>query len=199
LKTIASRAVLACLLLVVLGAVGVWATENPRELIQAYRIWKLTDALGLSEEQMPLFFAKIKLIDRRDAELRGEELKALDEIRHLLGKEGVSDSDLQRAFAAYDEIRTRRMQELAGLRREAAGLLSARQRCEYVVFEERFKANIKEMIGRVREINKQGALQGRSPGAGEGESGRPADPGAGRPADPGAGRSAPQGTGRGRR
>jgi hypothetical protein len=199
LKTIASRAVLASLLLVVLGAVGVWATENPRELIQAYRIWKLTDALGLSEEQMPLFFAKIKLIDRRDAELRGEELKALDEIRHLLGKEGVSDSDLQRAFAAYDEIRTRRMQELAGLRREAAGLLSARQRCEYVVFEERFKANIKEMIGRVREINKQGALQGRSPGAGEGESGRPADPGAGRPSDPGAGRSAPQGTGRGRR
>jgi hypothetical protein len=195
LKTITSSAVFGFLLLAVFGVTGVWATESPRDLVQAYRIWKLTDALGLSEEQMPLFFSKIRQIDKLEAEFRAKEMEALKEIRHLLDKEEVRDADLQRAFEEYDEIRTRRWEEVSRLRREAAGMLTARQRCQFVSFEERFRANIKEMIGRVRELNRQGRLQE----GGQGGPRRPGDPTPGRPDNPGPGGSQPRGSGRGRR
>jgi hypothetical protein len=195
LKAIISRAALGFLLLAVFGVTGVWATESPRDLVQAYRIWKLTDALGLSEEQMPLFFSKIRQIDKAEAEFRTRELEALKEIRYLLDKEDVRDADLERAFTEYDAIRTRRQEEISRLRREAAGMLTPRQRCQFASFEERFKANIKEMIGRVRELNRQGRLQQ----GGQGGPGRPGDSGSGRSGEPGSGRSQPRGSGRGRR
>lgn len=171
-------------------------TQNPRDLIEAYRVWKLTDALDLSEEQMPIFFAKLREIDKQDAELRQEELRALRHIAELVDKQNVEEAELRKALRSYEDLRKRHLEEVDRIRQEAAQLLTLRQRCQYVVFEERFKTHLKNMIGRVREIRRQ---QGRDRG---GEFERPDDFGERGGLGPGGsqrGGSGGGGSGRGRR
>ncbi len=171
-------------------------TENPRDLIEAYRVWKLTDALDLSEEQMPVFFAKLREMDKQDAELRQEELKALRHIAELVDRQNVEEAELRKALRSYEDLRKRHLEEVGRIRQEAAELLTLRQRCQYVVFEERFKTHLRNMIGRVREIRRQQGLDRR------GEFGRPDDFGERGSLGPGGsqrGGSGSGGSGRGRR
>lgn len=158
--------------------------KSPRDLIEAYRIWKLTEVLDLSEEQMPLFFAKLRSIEESEAVLREEEHKAVREIASLLERKEVGDGQLERALARLEEMRTKHFDEVRKLRRDAASMLSVRQRCQFVVFEERFRSELREMIGRVREMRggrsmeDGGELRGlrglQDPG-GRGETGYPGE------------------------
>lgn len=177
-------------------------TKNPRDLIEAYRVWKLTESLDLSEEQMPVFFSRLRDIDKQDADFRQEELKALGHISDLLERKDTDDADLDRALQRYEDVRRRHLEDVRKSRREAAELLTVRQRCQYLVFEERFKIHLKNMIGRVRELRGQ---QGLDRG---GEFGRPEDQGerggigsggSQRGGSGGSGGSGGGGSGRGRR
>lgn len=166
-------------------------TKDPRDLVEAYRVWKLTEALELSEEQMPVFFARIRQIDKLDAEHRKEELKALREIGQLLESEDAADADLDRALKKYEDIRHQHLEEVRMKRLEAARLLSVRQRCQYVMFEERFKTHLRDMIGRVRQIRGQRGLDEG------GDLRMPEDRGRSGGIDPGG--SQQRGSGKGRR
>jgi hypothetical protein len=177
-------------------------TKNPRDLIEAYRVWKLTESLDLSEEQMPVFFSRLREIDKQDADFRREELKALGHISNLLERGDADDADLDRALQRYEDVRRRHLEEVRKSRREAAELLTVRQRCQYLVFEERFKTHLKNMIGRVRELRGQ---QGLDRGGeferpeGQGERGGIGPGGSQRGGSGGSGGSGGGGSGRGRR
>jgi hypothetical protein len=166
-------------------------TKDPRDLIEAYRVWKLTEALELSDEQMPVFFAKIRQIDKLDAEHRKEELKALREIGQLLESGEAGNAELERALKKYEDTRHQHLEEVRMMRQEAARLLSVRQRCQYALFEERFKTHLRDMIGRVRQIRGQ---RGLNEG---GELMRPDDRGRSERLDSGG--SQQRGSGRGKR
>jgi Spy/CpxP family protein refolding chaperone len=153
--------VIGGLLLIPAVRADAWASEDPREVVEAYRIWKLTEALDLSEEQMFRFFAQLRAIEEADEGFKRDERRALRGIAELLGKDDVDEGDFEKALAKYERIRTDRFEEMTRLRREAASMLSARQRCQYVVFEERFRSELREMISRVREMREAGRMEDR--------------------------------------
>lgn len=134
---------------------GLWAPapaqdeRRAQEIIDAYRVWKLTDVLDLSEEVMPVFFSRIKKIGEAEAEQRRAEREAIVEIDHLL-KGGAGEAELQRALSRYEEMRVAHWNEIQRLRDDAADMLTLKQRCHYVVFEERFRAEIRKIIEDVR-------------------------------------------------
>jgi hypothetical protein len=129
-----------------------WAAESPRDIIEAYRVWKLTETLDLSEEQMPVFFAKLRKVEEANADFRQDEREALRKIADLLDRKDADEADLAKALAGYEEMRTRHEREATRLRSEAASVLSVRQRCQHAVFEERFRSELREMVTRVREM-----------------------------------------------
>ena len=129
-----------------------WARESPRDVIRAYRVWKMTELLELSDEQMPVFFSKLQRIEDRDAELRAEEVEAIRSIADLLDRGGASDEDLREALGRYERIQRKRNEEMASLRQEAISGLTTRQRCQYVVFDQRFRTELRNMIERVRAV-----------------------------------------------
>jgi molecular chaperone GrpE (heat shock protein) len=149
---------------------GVWARESPRDIIEAYRVWKLTEALDLSEEQMPVFFARLRKVEETSAEFKQEEHKALRKIGRLLEEKDAHEADLARALAEYEELRREHRKEAARLRSEAVALLNVRQRCQHAVFEERFRSELREMISRVKEM--RGEMSRDRPGERPGGSGR---------------------------
>lgn len=170
--------VLSLLVLVFVGAhpvaahpAGTFAEKNPREAIEAYRIWKLTEALDLSEDQMPLFFSRLREIDEREAALRREELDALKDIKQLLGRDQVDDGQLKKALARYTEARKKRIEEVRKMRGELMEMLTPRQQCQYVLFEEHFRKNLREIVERARATRRSGGSPG--PGGEDLDFGRP--------------------------
>lgn len=146
---------------------------SARDLIHAYKVWKLTDMLDLSEDQMPAFFAKIKGIEDKEFEISEGEREAARKIGHLLEQSEVSDEDLAQALTRYEDMRDKRAEELRTVRREALDMLSVRQRCNFVVFEQRFRDEMRQMIGRAREIRRGEGLDGLRGGRSSGDrSGR---------------------------
>ena len=142
--------------------------RSPREMVYAYKVWKLTDLLDLSDEQMPAFFAKIKKIDDLEVEVTEAERQAAGDIARLLERGDASDADLARALTAYEDMRARRSNELQAARRDALSVLGMRQKCSYVVFEDQFRDEMRQMIGRAKELRRGGSAEAGDRGEGGG-------------------------------
>lgn len=178
----------AVILVGILAGEGVAAEEasaggseqSPRDLIYAYKVWKLTDLLDLTDDQLPIFFSKIKKIDDREAEAGQDERDALKRVAHLLENDGAGDQDLAAALRSLDEAKARRAEEIRALRQDALSMLSARQRARFVVFEEQFREEMRQMIGRAREMRRsEGYGEGRQGGSWDERSGQQGDGGSG--------------------
>ena len=153
--------------------------RHAKEIIDAYRVWKLTDVLDLSEEDMPVFFSRVKKIGEAEEEQRRAEREAVHEINELL-KAGASDAELDKALRDYEEMRRRHWEETEQLRKDAASMLTLKQRCQYAVFEERFRAEIRQMINDVRSTRSGQSGERDSQGQGESQGQRRSTTGAGR-------------------
>lgn len=166
----------------VLGASAPGMAQDERhakEIIDAYRVWKLTDVLDLSEDDMPVFFSRMKRIGEAEEEHRRAQREAVHEINELL-KAGASDADLENALRDYEEMRRKHWEETEQLRRDAAEMLTLKQRCQYTVFEERFRAEIRQMINDVRSTRSGQSGVRDSQGQGEMQGQRRSTGGSGR-------------------
>jgi hypothetical protein len=169
-----------------LGAAGPGLGQDERrakDIIDAYRVWKLTDVLDLSDDEMAAFFSRVRRVGEAEEEHRQAEREAVGEIDSLL-RSGAGDTELEEALRDYERMRYDHWNETQRLREEASSMLSLRQRCEYTVFEERFRAEIRSMI---EDVRRERGIQGEgrmdeSPGQGSGsrQGERPEGSGRGR-------------------
>jgi hypothetical protein len=163
---------LAAVVAVFAGKDAIADDGNAGDMIHAYRVWKLTEAMDLSEEAMPVFFSRLRDLEDKEAELVREEHEGVREISDLLRKGNASEAELERAFEKHEAARANLMGQVRDLRTEALGMLDARQRCQYVVFEQRFRAELRDMMERARDIR-----QGQAGGPGPGDDFARPDPG----------------------
>lgn len=134
--------------------------QRARDIIDAYRVWKLTDVLDLSEDDMPVFFSRVKKIGEAEAEHREAEREAVRRIDDLL-RRGAEEGELRAALREYEQMRVSHWNQIQRLREDAASMLSLKQRCQYAVFEERFRAEIRSMI---QDVRKSRGVEGQAPG-----------------------------------
>ncbi len=134
--------------------------RRAREIIDAYRVWKLTDVLDLSEDDMPVFFFRVKKIGEAEAEHREAEEVAVRRIDDLL-RRGADEGELGAALREYEQMRVAHWNQIQRLREEAVSMLSLQQRCQYTVFEERFRAEIRGMI---QDVRRSRGVPGQAPG-----------------------------------
>lgn len=191
MKRISVALLLAGVAIAAAGIDGAEAQANSRDMIHAYRVWKLTEVLELSEEEMPVFFSRLKQLDEKEAELVRQEQKGVREIAGLLEREDVREQDLRRALEGHEQSRAQLLEEIRNLKVDALSMLDTRQKCNYLVFEQRFRAELRDMIDRARELGRGRSEDADKPGSRD-DFGRP-DPG-GR----GVGGGTPGGSGRGR-
>lgn len=181
MRRIGFAALLAALVMACWDATAVGEESRPRDMIHAYRVWKLADVLDLPEETMPVFFSRLKDLDEKEIELVRQEQKGIREIADLLRKEGVGEEELKLALERHEQARAKLMDEVRSLRKEALAMLDTRQRCNYVVFEHRFRAELREMIDRARAVGRgRTERPGPESGFGGGMPGGSGGPGRGR-------------------
>lgn len=145
--------ILACVLAITVPAATASA-EDVRELVHAYRVWKLTDILDLSEEQMPAFYSKLQEIDKLEADILEEQREVVKRLRDILDDEKIDEEKLEKALDEHRALRLKRIEEVGRMRDEAEMMLNARQRARYVVFDQEFRSDIRNIIQKARDLER---------------------------------------------
>lgn len=124
--------------------------EDPHKLIEAIKIWKISEFLELDDEQMVAFFPKLKRIENHRRETIKERHTILEKMRKQIEK-NASEEAIRKTIEellAFD--RETREKEFA-LREEIMAVLTVTQQAKLLIFEERFEREIRNIIKEMRE------------------------------------------------
>jgi len=124
--------------------------EKVRERINTMKIWKLTEAVGLTSEQSEKFFPLYNKHQKAMDEIMNRRGELVDRLEALIDDKKNSDQDLQKAMSDLEGIPRQMTEEKNRFYLEIAGILPLRQQAKLAVFEERFFQQLQEFVRDVR-------------------------------------------------
>jgi Spy/CpxP family protein refolding chaperone len=140
--------------------------DAARRKIEAVRIARMTEALGLDEREVTRFIPAVSILEQQRRELFAARHSAIQEMRQELGSPAPDDAKLR---ASLDRLRKaqRDLVELTSKDFDTArDMLSVQQQARYVVFQQDFLREIRSIIGEMRgDMRRPGEGQ-RGPGMG---------------------------------
>jgi hypothetical protein len=124
--------------------------ESVRRKIEAVRIWKLTEALKLDAATSAKLASFLSSIDKQRLEIIRDNMMTMQELRRSLKTEKPDEQSLKDSLdrlgknrRAFLELRDR---ELSGLK----DILTTEQQAQYVIFQQEFHREMREMIEAAR-------------------------------------------------
>jgi len=136
------------------------------ETIETIKIWKMTEALQLSEDQAIKLFPKLTRLaaSRREFHRRQQSLR--EELAELLRQRPAREVEMKQKLDDLDrsEIDFRSLER--AVRAELQSILSLEQQARLALFEQRFEAEMRRAIHDLRQRR-----QGLAPGPGFGRPG----------------------------
>lgn len=118
------------------------------ERIEMIKMWKLTESLDLSEEQAQKFFPRYNSLVKELEDLGKQQRDLMKGMGEML-KEGkkVNEKELDRTVKQVTEIEKRKIDKKQQFVEGLGDILTPDQRAKYIVFEARFKRELRERIG----------------------------------------------------
>ncbi len=126
-------------------------SRDPREIIEKVRIYRLTKELDLSTEQAIEFFPKLNELQKIDNEFREQRREILVHLKELLGT-GAPDNEITESLGAYERILRDRVECEINKMREIRTMLTPSQQAKYLIFQDEFEREIREMIKEVKRL-----------------------------------------------
>lgn len=140
--------------LMVLVAPEPYDKKDPREIIEKVRIYKLTEALDLTEEQATKFFPHLREMRKSEQEFQKQRLELIQKLRDLI-KTNAREDEIVNILNRFQEIQKKRvaaqMKEIENLRQ----ILTPLQQGKFLIFQEDFEREIRELIRKVRKGHHQ--------------------------------------------
>lgn len=119
---------------------------KPKKLIETMRIWRMTEELDLSEEQISKFFPKLKSLDDAKEEFFTQRAGVVKDLAQLLKSAKPSIAAVEKKLGELEEVEQGFEKKRAKLKRDMRDILSVEQQARLVVFEFNFEREIKEII-----------------------------------------------------
>ncbi|MEE9167682.1 MAG: hypothetical protein V3U24_09540 [Candidatus Neomarinimicrobiota bacterium] len=141
------------------------------ERFELMKMWKLTDVLGLSEEQAQKFFPRHNsLVD--GLEELSEQQKELMSGLHEAVDEGktVTDKDVNGVMKKVLDMERMKLNQKQDFVENLGDILTPEQKAKYVVFEVRFREHLLRQIREQRGMKREGHYsprKGRKRGQGK--------------------------------
>jgi vacuolar-type H+-ATPase subunit I/STV1 len=143
-------------------------TNPPKELLEQIMMARVTQEVGLNDEQTVLLLRRFNATRERMAQLRKERAAAIKELRELVNKD-KENTEVEAKLQALMNIDER----LASTRREAYDQVSAGltpwQRAKLYIFTSEFESELRAVVQRARERLQQGR-NGAGPAAENGDA-----------------------------
>lgn len=115
------------------------------ERIETLKMWKLTEALELTEEQAAVLFPAMRQFQRQQDSIRQRQTELLQELQDALN----SKADSAEILGIIDEMTSLKYNDCeneADFIRKARSVLTAEQQAKYIIFEQEFRKQMMEMI-----------------------------------------------------
>jgi len=130
--------------------------EKVRERINTMKIWKLTEAVGLTAEQSEKFFPLYNKHQKAMDEILTRHGELVDKLDTLINNSKASDLEIQKAMDDLKNLPRQINMELDRFYKEIAGVLPLRQQAKLTVFEARFLQRLQEFARDVRRDKRGG-------------------------------------------
>lgn len=124
--------------------------KNPREMTEAFRLYKLTEYLELSEDQTAKIFPLIAAHKKAREEGREAMNEKMDSLRELVDEEKWGEA--AKLADAIQDLRAEHMKRMQKEQSELRKLLSDEQRAKFALFDQRWDLHLKEMGEKVKRF-----------------------------------------------
>lgn len=132
-----------------------WEGRPPREAIEAFRLYKLTEYLELDEDMAAKVYPRLAAIDAKRDEFAKARREMMKELREMMSKDKPNYSKAAGLAEKIRGLRIENHQRMEQLHDELFGLFNDEQKAKFVLFQTRFERRLKEMA------NKAGKHGGR--------------------------------------
>lgn len=125
--------------------------QDPRAVIEKIRTECLIRELGLTSEQALEFSSRLGELQEIEAEFYHERSEIIEELRGLLDS-GAADRDITISLNRYEDILRRRLRRHLAKMKGIRQMLTPAQQARFIIFQERFENEIREMIREVKNL-----------------------------------------------
>ncbi len=132
-------------------APGLLGAGEGRRLIETIKIWKMTEALDLSEDQAAKLFPKLSQLEASRREFHRRQRLLRDELAELLKQRPLRDQDVKTRLDELDRTEADFKGRELVIRGEFRSILSLEQQARLALFEERFETEMRRTIQDLRQ------------------------------------------------
>lgn len=141
-----------CLLI----AVAAGGQGISQERLEMLKLWRIIDELEIEEQQAAELFPYWSKNKRDKRGLAGERREATDLLHSLLKAEDTTDAELQKQIAAIGKVDKRMHDQDKAFRDGLGKYLDVRQQARLLVFEGRFRGDLRDMVRGFRRMHREG-------------------------------------------
>ncbi len=125
--------------------------QDPRAIIEKVRIYRLTKELDLTTEQAVELFPKLSELQKIEREFRNQQLEIIEDLKKQVGG-NAPDEDIIKSVTRYEGIFRKRLERQLGKMVEIRKMLTPSQQARYIIFQDEFEREIREMIKEVKKL-----------------------------------------------
>ena len=134
-------------------------------MIETIKIWKMTEALELNEDQAARLFPKLAQMEASRREFHSRQRLLREELAQLLKQRPLRDQDVKARLDELDRAEADLKGRERAVKAELRSILSLEQLARLTLFEERFEAEMRRTIQDLRQ-RRQRLRPGPGPGWG---------------------------------
>ena len=123
--------------------------QHPREMVQSFRLFKLTEALNLSEDQTVKIFPLIADMNQQHEEAQEAMQEKMKELRELLGEDKVNTRKASALALQIHEMRGEMQAKMHDHQGQLLDLLDDEQKAEFMLFNHQFDKHLRGLKERM--------------------------------------------------
>lgn len=128
--------------------------QDPKQMVETIRIYKITEALDLTENQSVRFFPKLKEMRDAKEEFNQTRMKMVERLDGYLQDSKKFSADIKSLIAEFEASETNLRGKEARIKKEIANILTPEQQAKFMLFQMRFNREMREMVGKAREMHR---------------------------------------------
>ena len=120
------------------------------EKIKTIKIWQLTEAVGLTSDQSEKFFPVYNKFENDLREFDQKKFGILKELKELSDSPDDSDNEINKNIKKLNSLENKKIKAHETFIEDISDVLSVKQVAKLLIFEERFKRRLREIIQDIR-------------------------------------------------
>ncbi len=125
--------------------------ERLREEIETMKMWKMLEALDLSQEQSDKFLPAWREMQKAQKIFREKKADLLKSLELVLGEERPDEGRIRDVFKQLEKERSQLEEVQQRFRQNTQEVLTVEQQAKLMLFEDRFEKRMMELIRQYRE------------------------------------------------